>query len=59
MAESLLLAIGLVLILEGLMPMLAPQQWRTLASRIAQFRDGQLRFIGMCAVLVGLLLISI
>ena len=58
MGESLLLAFGFVLIFEGLMPMVAPSQWRAVVSRIAQFRDGQLRFVGLCAVLIGLLLIS-
>jgi len=58
MGESLLLAFGFVLIFEGLMPMLAPSRWRAAVSRIAQFRDGQLRFVGLCAVLIGLLLIS-
>ena len=59
MGESLLLALGLVLVIEGLMPLLAPAQWRAAVSRIAEFRDGQLRFVGMAAVLAGLLLIAL
>jgi uncharacterized protein YjeT (DUF2065 family) len=55
--ESILLAFGLVLVIEGLMPLVAPAQWRSTVTRIAQFRDGQLRFVGMAAVLAGLLLI--
>ena len=57
MGESILLAFGLVLVIEGLMPLVAPAQWRSTVTRIAQFRDGQLRFVGMAAVLAGLLLI--
>jgi uncharacterized protein YjeT (DUF2065 family) len=57
--ESLLLALGLVLVIEGLMPLLAPAQWRAAVTRIAEFRDGQLRFVGMAAVLAGLLLIAL
>ena len=59
MGESLLLALGLVLVIEGLMPLVAPAQWRSTMARIAQLRDGQLRFMGMMAVLVGILLISV
>jgi uncharacterized protein YjeT (DUF2065 family) len=55
--ESILLAFGLVLVIEGVMPLVAPAQWRSTVTRIAQFRDGQLRFVGMAAVLAGLLLI--
>jgi uncharacterized protein YjeT (DUF2065 family) len=57
--ESLLLALGLVLVIEGAMPLLAPAQWRTTIMRIAQFRDGQLRFVGLAAVVAGLLLIAL
>ena len=59
MGESLLLALGMVLVIEGLMPLLAPAQWRAAVTRIAEFRDGQLRFVGMAAVLAGLLLIAL
>jgi uncharacterized protein YjeT (DUF2065 family) len=57
--ESLLLALGLVLVIEGAMPLVAPAQWRTTITRIAQFRDGQLRFVGLAAVVAGLLLIAL
>lgn len=57
--ESLLLAIGLVLLIEGLLPFLAPDQWRSAMMRIAELRDGQLRFLGLASILIGLLLISL
>jgi uncharacterized protein YjeT (DUF2065 family) len=57
--ESLLLAIGLVLLIEGLLPLLAPAQWRVAMARIAQLRDGQLRFLGLSSILIGLLLIAL
>jgi len=48
----------LVLVLEGVLPFLAPRQWRDTMQRIAQMRDGQIRFIGLGAILVGILLIA-
>lgn len=56
-ADSFWLALGLVLVLEGLMPMLSPGAWRRTFQNILQLHDGQLRFIGVCSVLLGLVLI--
>lgn len=52
-----LLALGLALIAEGLMPMLTPPTWRETIRKLASLPDGQLRFGGMALVSVGLLLI--
>ena len=49
------MALGLMLILEGLMPMLSPGQWRRLFEQILQLGDGQIRFFGMFMVVLGLL----
>jgi uncharacterized protein YjeT (DUF2065 family) len=54
--QTLLLALGLMLILEGLMPMLAPRRWRQLFEQLLQLQDGQIRFFGMAMVVTGLLL---
>lgn len=56
---SLLSVLGLVLIIEGLMPMLSPGGWREAMRRIASLRDGQIRFMGMAAALLGVLLVSL
>ncbi len=59
MQPNLLTALGLMLVLEGLMPLLLPQAWREAFSRLLAFKDGQLRFVGLLSVLAGLLLIWI
>ena len=59
MADTLALAVGLVLVIEGLMPFVAPSHWRAAVSRIAELRDGQIRFVGLGAILIGLLLIIV
>lgn len=58
--DDWLRAIGLVLILEGLMPLLAPARWREVFLQVARLRDGQIRFVGFGAALIGagLLLLS-
>lgn len=59
MVCSLLAALGLLLLLEGLLPFLAPNRWRRTFLQIAQLSDGQIRFFGLVAILFGILLLAI
>jgi uncharacterized protein YjeT (DUF2065 family) len=59
MAANLLAALGLMLIVEGLMPMVSPPAWREAMRRIASLRDGQIRFMGLAAILAGVALLAI
>ena len=59
MGELLLGALALMLVLEGLLPFLSPSAWRRMFERAIQLSDGQLRFIGLSSMLVGLLLLAI
>jgi len=52
-------ALGLMLVLEGLMPLLSPGSWREMFSRLVRLTDGQLRFVGMCSVLLGALVLAL
>jgi uncharacterized protein YjeT (DUF2065 family) len=55
--ETLLSALALVMVIEGLMPLLGPRQWRSVFERVLAMQDGQIRFIGLASVLSGLLLL--
>lgn len=57
MLTTLLLALGLMLVVEGLLPFLAPRVWRDAFRRITELADGQLRFMGLTSMLVGLVII--
>jgi len=59
MAANLLAALGLMLLAEGLMPLLSPGRWRDTVRRIAEMRDGQIRFMGLGATGAGLLLLAV
>ena len=54
MPDSLWAALALVLVLEGLLPLLAPRVWRESFARLIAMSDGQLRFIGLASIVVGL-----
>jgi uncharacterized protein YjeT (DUF2065 family) len=57
MGGALLTALGIFLLAEGLLPLIAPRSWRQMFERMLRFSDGQLRFVGLMFVLGGLLLI--
>lgn len=57
MMEYWLAALGLMLVLEGIMPFLFPASWRQTLAKLAQLQDGQMRFVGLTLMLTGLLLI--
>ncbi|MFM9915583.1 MAG: DUF2065 domain-containing protein [Rhizobacter sp.] len=49
----LLIAVGLMLVLEGLLPFLSPQRWRAVFERAAMLSDGQIRFLGLISLAFG------
>ena len=59
MGTTLLMALALMLVIEGLFPFLAPGAWRETFRRIMQLSDGQIRFFGLTSMLAGLLLLFI
>ncbi len=54
MPDSLWAAFALVLVVEGLLPLLAPRFWRDSFAKLVTLTDGQLRFIGLASILLGL-----
>jgi uncharacterized protein YjeT (DUF2065 family) len=59
MTSTLLLAFALMLVLEGLMPFVAPTAWRDTFKRLIQLSDGQIRFIGLTSMIIGLILVML
>ena len=59
MSDLLLGALALMLILEGLLPFLSPGVWRQVFERATRMSDGQIRFIGLSSMLVGVLLLFV
>lgn len=59
MASTLLMAFGLMLVIEGLLPFVAPRIWRETFRRVTEMADGQLRFIGLTSIIIGLVVITL
>lgn len=59
MGTTLLAAFALMLVIEGALPFIAPARWREVFLQLAQLADGQIRFIGLSSMLLGLLLLYV
>jgi uncharacterized protein len=59
MATTLLMALALMLVIEGLLPFLAPKVWRDTFQRLMLLSDGQIRFFGLTSMIAGLILLYI
>jgi uncharacterized protein YjeT (DUF2065 family) len=59
MGDLLLGALALMLVIEGLLPFLSPGSWRAMFERATRLSDGQIRFIGLSSMVVGLLLLAV
>ncbi len=55
--HELWIALCLLLVIEGIIPFLYPQRWRSLVSQLAQISDPSLRLIGFISMLVGTILL--
>lgn len=52
-----LTGLALMLVIEGILPFLFPALWRETFRKLLLLTDAQLRFIGISAMLSGLLLL--
>ena len=59
MKNTLLLAFALMLVIEGLLPFIAPKLWRDTFRRVTELTDGQIRFIGLSSLLIGVILMTV
>ena len=57
-SELIWTALGLVFVIEGLMPFISPAVWRRIFMQVQQLTDGQIRFFGFISIAFGLLLLD-
>ena len=53
MAHELAVAFCLMLVIEGMLPFVAPGRWRRMLEAVEQIDDGTLRMIGLGSMLAG------
>lgn len=56
MEKTLLLAFAMMLVIEGFLPFVAPKVWRETFKRVTELSDGQIRFLGLSSLLLGVII---
>ncbi|XOJ85188.1 DUF2065 domain-containing protein [Methylophilaceae bacterium Uisw_099_01] len=59
MSGSIVLAIGLVLVIEGIFPLFFTQLWKDTFNRITNQKNGQIKYYGLLSVIIGIMVIFI
>ena len=59
MVREIAIAFCLMLVIEGLMPFIAPGRWRKMLAMIEQVDDNTLRLMGLGSTLAGTALLYI
>ena len=57
MWDTFLMAIALMLVLEGILPFTFPNAWRDSFRKLVELEDNQIRFIGLTSMVIGLILL--
>jgi uncharacterized protein YjeT (DUF2065 family) len=57
MWESIVPALALVLVIEGMLPFLSPKGWRDAMSQAAKLPDKALRSLGFISMLLGVIIL--
>jgi len=57
--SDLIAAVAILLIVEGILPFLSPQTWRSVFERATRMSDGQIRFLGLSSMVAGLVMLVV
>jgi uncharacterized protein YjeT (DUF2065 family) len=57
--DSLWPAFALLLIVEGILPFVAPRVWRDTFRKLTEMSDGQLRFVGLASIVLGVVSLAL
>lgn len=56
--DLLFSAFALLFVVEGLLPFFNPRMWRAVFERALRMSDGQIRFLGLSSMVVGLVMLA-
>ena len=59
MWHEIAIAFCLMLVIEGILPFVAPQRWRQMLQAIDEIDDTTLRIIGLASMLTGTVILQI
>lgn len=56
---NFLFALGLVFVIEGIIPFAFPKQWREMLKKVIKQKDNALRYSGLFSMLIGVIILTI
>ncbi len=56
---EILTAVALVLVIEGMLPFIAPNRYKQMVAQVVRLSDNYLRTFGLAAMIAGLVLLFI
>ena len=59
MPDWLWTSFALLLMVEGLLPFVAPRLWRDTFRKLTEMSDGQIRFVGLTSLLLGVVAMAL
>jgi len=59
MWQELLVAGCLVLVIEGMLPFIAPHKWREMLANMLTLSDSTIRRIGLASMITGVILLYV
>lgn len=59
MTETLLMAIAIAFIIEGILPALFPNKWRNYVAKLAEEPVANIRTIGIVIIAIGIIMLVI
>jgi hypothetical protein len=57
--EKFAIAFSLMLVIEGIMPFIAPRSWRQMFMQLMSMNDKSIRIMGLASMLFGVLLLYV
>jgi len=57
--SELVRAFGLVMVIEGILPFVAPARWRQMMLSVMELDSRAIRIVGLVSMLAGLLLLKL
>lgn len=53
------LSVGLVFVIEGLVPSISPQKWKEMLSKISNANEKKIRMFGLSSMFFGAIIIAV
>ena len=57
--DTLIVLLGLLLVLEGILPAIFPETWRNILKKLSSYNDNIVRSMGVSSMVIGAIIITL